>query len=79
MKHVHLPGLDSKVAYARFLHDPSEVPRGEPESSSGGHHTATPGLPDALTPATADPVSAGGGAGDRADPALIRPPGASDS
>ncbi|GLZ81702.1 alpha-L-fucosidase [Actinorhabdospora filicis] len=31
MKHLHLPGLAGKVAYARFLHDHSEVALVEPD------------------------------------------------
>lgn len=49
MRHIHLPGLVDKVAYARLLHDGSEVRLVRQESSADGHHTAAPGIENALT------------------------------
>ncbi|WP_433440926.1 alpha-L-fucosidase [Nonomuraea sp. CA-141351] len=49
MKHVHLPKLGGRVAYAQFLHDASEVPIVEVDPKEPFHHYLR-GLPeDTLT------------------------------
>ncbi|MFC4117230.1 alpha-L-fucosidase [Nonomuraea zeae] len=49
MKHIHLPGLGRRVAYAQFLHDASEVPIEEIDPKEPFHHYLR-GLPeDTLT------------------------------
>lgn len=50
LRHLHLPGLAGRVAYAQFLHDASEVKRIEPDPSRVAQNTTMGGLAaDTLT------------------------------
>ncbi len=49
-RHVHLPGLANRVAYAQFLHDASEIKRHVLEPGQVAQNTTMGGLPsDTLT------------------------------
>ncbi|GAA5190673.1 alpha-L-fucosidase [Rugosimonospora acidiphila] len=49
MRHLHLPGLAGRVAYARMLHDGSEVRRAEADPDGLLQHFATAAPPDTLS------------------------------
>ena len=48
-KHVHLPGLAGKVAYAQFLHDASEIKRHELDPTDQGNMAPKGMLPNTVT------------------------------